>query len=257
MKVLNSIEEFNSDSICVLSIGTFDGIHLGHQKIFEKMQFLGKDRLKVIITFEKPSMAQKREKKLINYASKLELLKQNGIDIVIDLNFTERFSTLSYLDFLKYLKQKINFSHLILGKDASFGYKKEGTEDKIKLLENLLNFQGIYIPKVKQNNLEVSCTAIKKLIKEGEIFSASLLLGRQLSIHPSEEKLHLSKECRSLLIDTDDLILPPCGRYLFKIGMSEFFLEGKIKKTQIEIRLNDKMPLDFKKNISIAIYKCS
>lgn len=257
MKILNSIEEYNFESLCVLSIGTFDGIHLGHQKIFETMHKVGKERLKVIILLEKPPSVEmeRKGKKLINLASKYELLNLHGIDIAINLDLSRKLSRLSYFDFLKSLKQKINFTHLVLGKDAAFGYKKEGTEENIRSLEPLLNFQAIYIPKIEQKNQEISCTAIKMLIEDSDILSASRMLGRKLSLSPSEDDLFLSQDGLTLFIKTNEIILPPKGRYLFKFDDFEIFFEGEIKKTQIEIRVNGKILLDLKKIVRIEISK--
>ena len=259
MLVVNSIEKFDSKVPSILSIGTFDGVHLGHEKIFERMLEEGENQKKVVITFIRSPqglLLNNKDKQLISYDAKLELLKKNKVDVVIALQFSDSFSSLSYKDFITYLKTKVNFHRLILGKEAAFGHKKEGVEKTVKSLESSLNFEAIYIPKLKQNNIEISTSTIKSLIQKGDLSLASQMLGRPFEITPSEKEMIVSQKLSALLIDLDDIVLPPSGKYLFKINGSDLFFEGDIKNTQIEIRANDKINLDFKINCSITIHQC-
>ena len=180
MVVVHSLRDFFLKDPCLITIGIFDGVHLGHRKIFEQMEKLGKDKKKVAICFNQTPetfFLKKNNKKLTSLESKLRLFEQTNIDILVLLDFTKKLASLSYIEFLKLLKTHLNFTHLILGKDTAFGYKKQGTEDKIKSLENILKFKSIYIPKLKKENTIISSSIIKDLINQGKFKKASKLLG--------------------------------------------------------------------------------
>jgi riboflavin kinase / FMN adenylyltransferase len=247
MIVLDSIEKYNFPDPAILTIGTFDGVHLGHQKLFHSMHKVGKSLKKVVITF--PISPQKQlnneYKKIIPLEEKLDLIDKNKIDISILLDFTS-VSSLSYLEFLTKIKQKINFSFLILGKDAVFGKNREGVEINIKKQEKLVGFQSIYIPKLKKGSFEISSSYIKELIKKGELSLVSQMLGRPFEIIANQNEIDLHHPF--FTIKKKDIELPPEGIYLFKIDSLNTFLEGKIKKNEIEIALNDKINIDIKKS---------
>jgi riboflavin kinase / FMN adenylyltransferase len=252
MLILDSFEKYNFSDPAVLTIGTFDGVHLGHQKIFHSMKTYGKNHKKVVITFDfSPKQSLIEYKRIIPLEERLTFFEKNLIDIAIVIDFSS-VSDLSYLEFLIRLKQKINFSFLILGKKATFGKNREGTEANVKKQEKLFGFQSIYISKLKKNSLEISSTNIKELIKKGKISLASRMLGRPFEIFSIKEEIQ--KDDLLLTIKKKDIQLPPDGPYRFQIDDQEIFFDGRIKNSQIEIGLNNKIDLNIKFPKKIKIF---
>lgn len=153
MRIFRSLKKVSVDAI---SIGMFDGLHLGHQKILKTLKENGKAAIITFSNIKDPIYSEEK---------KLKLLKKAGIDIVFILDLDK---TLSYIKFLEKLKENLNFKYLVLGKGASFGHMKRGDEKNVKKLEKKLNFKSIYIEKVKVEGEVVSSRLIKKFLKMGD-----------------------------------------------------------------------------------------
>lgn len=159
-----------------ITIGTFDGIHLGHKKIFQKMKEISHTR--VVITFKNNprSILQPDTpiSSLISSEEKASLLTDIGIDVLINLTFTKEFATTPYDVFLRRISDVIPFSHLVLGKGAAFGKGHEGDQSRIEILGEERKFIAHYIEKEK----DISSNRIRTLLAEGKKQKAEELLGR-------------------------------------------------------------------------------
>jgi riboflavin kinase / FMN adenylyltransferase len=178
----------------VLTIGTFDGMHLGHQALLERMKALaGSNGTRAVLTFaNSPSTVLQRQKNafpLVSLQKKLSFFKEQGIDLIILLSFNHRLASLSFRSFLHTLHQNLPFSHLVLGKGASFGNKREGNEKNIKKISKELAFETHYLPKTKKNGLPVSSTRIRKAIQNRDFAKAEKLLGRPFSMEFTQGSL--------------------------------------------------------------------
>ncbi len=194
-KFLISYTNFEDDSLIykedsIVTVGTFDGLHLGHKKILNTLVSKG-DELKlrkVVVTFEPhPRLVLKNKRKeiklLTTVEEKLEYFQESGIDIVFILNFTEEFAKTSPTDFLKgYLIDRIGLKYLIIGYDHTFGKNREGNLETVKLLSEKYNFIYHRVDEFRINNEIVSSTIIRNLIINNEIEKASTFLGRNYSI---------------------------------------------------------------------------
>ena len=159
-----------------LTIGTFDGVHLGHQYIFKAMK---KHGTRVVFTFSNhPSeiLCHHKPHPLCSLEEKLTYFEKIGIDCTIMIPFTETFAHQPYDLFLKNLKKHLPFSTLVLGKGAAFGYKNRGDETHVKSLESQLSFQAIYLEKQSFNGEAISSKRIRELSRLGEYQQASTLL---------------------------------------------------------------------------------
>lgn len=189
MKIFTSIHCFRKiKKKIVLTIGVFDGLHIGHRFLIKKTVEIAKKTkgLSSVLTFDThpEKILNKRNKiKIIkDTESKINRLKIMGVDIVLMLDFKKIKSLLAH-DFLKnYILKNINLSHLITGRDFVFGKNKSGNIKLLKKISKKLNFKIITVPYIKINNKRVSSTLIRKCLKEGNIKLVEKMLGRQYSI---------------------------------------------------------------------------
>lgn len=183
MKILHFESDFKKVIFpCNITIGVFDGLHLGHRLILKKLK--EKKGLSIVITFENHPLdilnPEIKIKTIYNLDEKLELLKSFDIDIALLIKFSKKFASLSYLDFLKELKSRFAFKYLVVGDDVKIGKNQEGNKDKIKSLENVLDFKTEFIEKVKYENKVISSNWIRELIDEENYSLVSKLLNKKV-----------------------------------------------------------------------------
>jgi len=185
VKIYNSIEEFGKIDVPVLTTGTFDGVHLGHQKILRRIKetALKHNGQTVLLTFfPHPRMVlfpEDNDLKLLNtQKEKVELLEQAGIEHLIVHPFTVEFSRLSSVEFVRdILVNQIGTKKLVIGYNHHFGRNREGT------LEHLMEFGPVYgfdveeIPAKDVENVNISSTKIRNALLQGDIFTANKYLG--------------------------------------------------------------------------------
>lgn len=200
-----------------LTIGNFDGVHLGHQLILETLNSVADHT--IVITYNnhpREILGQQTIPLIYTNEHKMRLLEQYGVDIVFSLDFTKEFSQQSAEEFLSSLKQLIPFNFIILGDDARIGKKQSGTPEAIDIVAKTLNFNYQYITRLRHNDNIISSTTIRQLISEGNIDQASSLLGRRYSIQGNViHGAHRGKELGfpTANIDVSKLCLPPLGVY--------------------------------------------
>jgi riboflavin kinase/FMN adenylyltransferase len=195
---MNIIRDLNSgtgiysknffDPKSAVTVGTFDGLHLGHRKIIDTVVNTGNENnlRKVVVTFEPhPRLVLKKEDKpsnikiLTTLEEKIASFESQGIDAVYVINFTKEFASTSAVEFYKnYLIEKIGISHLVVGYDHMFGKNREGSIVTIKLLSEQYKFKVQRVEEFKLNDHIVSSTLIRKLLLETNVKEASELLGR-------------------------------------------------------------------------------
>lgn len=180
---LDSLPEHISNP--VVTIGNFDGVHKGHQALFTKL----KDRAKelkgtsLVITFEPHPikvMSPEKLKPLITVLEqKKELVISQGIDLLLLIKFTMKFSGIAARDFVKdILVDKIRIKEIIVGYDYAFGHNREGNIQLLREMGKEFDFTVTQVEPVYAGNTLVSSTSIRNLILEGKISQANRLLGR-------------------------------------------------------------------------------
>lgn len=189
MKTLRSTNPLKGLPPTILTLGNFDGVHIGHQKILKTISSRAKELkcCSVVYTFEphpqKIVAPHKSTELLTDLKDKKNLIEATGIDFLVLANFTKEFSTKHPEDFVSHIiVDQINASEVYVGHDYSFGRGKSGTIDKLKTLGKLHGFKVFVIPAVKQTNKIVSSTAIREQLQLGNTEKASLLLGRDYTI---------------------------------------------------------------------------
>jgi len=190
VKVIRDISEFVYDKKTAVTVGTFDGVHLGHRKIIDKLNAVknSKEQRSVVITFDPhPQIVLRNRDRDIKILStldeKLEIFGKLDIDITYVINFTKEFSETKAEDFyVNYLLKKIGMSDLILGYDHMFGKNREGNFDTLKELSAEFDFTIDKVDEYKPEGHHVSSSEIRHLLEKGEVSKASLLLGREYSL---------------------------------------------------------------------------
>lgn len=190
MKIHSDISSLKRPEYAVVTVGTFDGIHVGHQKIIRRMREIAQENggETILVTFD-PHPRQvlnnhDGDLKFINTQKrKLNLLHEFGIDHMIIIPFTKEFAKTSSEDFIKnYLVDKIGVKKLIVGYDHHFGRNREGNYEKLKQLGDNWGFEVEEIPAQIIDEVAVSSTKIRKALADGDISKANLMLGYPYSI---------------------------------------------------------------------------
>ena len=184
MKIIQTISNFNSLEKTVVTIGTFDGIHIGHQKILKDLIETAKKENKksVLLTFfPHPRMVLQKEVtiQLLNtIEEKSSLLEKMGLDYLIIHPFSKEFSRLTALDFVRdILVNQLNTSRLIIGYDHHFGKNRDGNIHQLKEYSSLYDFNVEEIPAQDIDNVSVSSTKIRNALQEGSLKTANNYLG--------------------------------------------------------------------------------
>ena len=184
MKIIQSITAFNSSEKTIVTIGTFDGIHIGHQKILKNLIRTANNEGKksVLLTFfPHPRMVLQKENKILllnTIKEKSSLLEKMGLDYLIIHPFSREFSRLTALDFVRdILVNKLNTSRLIIGYDHHFGKNREGNIHQLKEYSLLYDFKVEEIPAQDIDDVSVSSTKIRTALKDGNLKTANNYLG--------------------------------------------------------------------------------
>ncbi|RMF56513.1 MAG: bifunctional riboflavin kinase/FAD synthetase [Calditrichaeota bacterium] len=188
MRIIRDLTHLKPIAPGAVTVGTFDGVHLGHQSILQTLKELGKgcDCLTTIVTFE-PHPRKVLGKNsggsielLTSINEKLALFRALEIDQVVMIRFTKEFASLSAETFVKeILLDRLAVKEMVIGYDHHFGRNREGTLEKLKELGNKWNFDVHQVPPLLIKGEVVSSSAIRKLLKEGDIEKANRFLGRQ------------------------------------------------------------------------------
>ena len=190
--MLKIYKNFNLPKIykkSILLIGNFDGLHLGHQKLFKLAEkYSKKHKVKFgVLTFD-PLPAMFFNKKLTNYriTSNLQknlLFEKAGVDFVIVSRFNKSFSKISADNFIKkIIVKKINPNFIFVSNNFKYGFRREGNVAKLISKENIYNYKIIKPSPLKKGKKIISSTLIRKLLQRGELKNANKLLGRNWSI---------------------------------------------------------------------------
>ncbi|MDG1529352.1 MAG: bifunctional riboflavin kinase/FAD synthetase [Polaribacter sp.] len=184
MEIIHSLSNYQHTENTVVTIGTFDGVHIGHQKIIEQVVETAKKlgTKSVLLTFfPHPRMVlqQNASIELINTIDeRAELLSKTGLDYLIIHPFSIEFSRLTALDFVrKILVNQLNTSKLIIGYDHHFGKNREGNLEQLTEYSHLYNFEVEEIPAQDINDVSVSSTKIRKALSDKNIKTANKYLG--------------------------------------------------------------------------------
>jgi len=235
-KDLSELAEFSNS---VVTIGTFDGVHLGHQKILKMVQNEASDIKgeSILFTFyPHPRMVvfpDSHNLKLIQTIDeKVDSLRDFGVDNLIIYPFTKEFSRLTAFEFVRdILVDKLRVKKLVIGYDHQFGRNREGDINFLKESADIFDFEVIEIPAEEVLEVNVSSTKIRNSILEGSIHRANEFLGRPFQIEGevikgNELGRELGFRTINLKINNQNKILPCDGVYAVKVRLLDRVYEG-------------------------------
>ena len=241
MKVISNIGEFTIPSFSAVTIGTFDGVHLGHRIILEKVvrEAKANNGKSILITFwPHPRFILNPKddslKLLSTFEEKVDLVEQIGIDYIVKLTFTPAFSNLSADHFVRQvLVDGVGTNKLFIGYDHHFGNNREGNIEFLKERSQGYGFDVLEILRQDIDDIGVSSTKIRNAISSGNIPLASTLLGREYSL--TGTVIHGQKRGRSIGFPTANIqmsepfkLLPGDGAYAVKVIWEDKTFDGML-----------------------------
>ena len=238
MKIFHSIFDFNPAQKTYVTIGTFDGVHIGHQKIIEKLVAEAKKHQKksVLLTFfPHPRMVLQKEAsiKLINTINeKATLLEKTGLDYLIIHPFSKDFSRLNALDFVRdVLVNQLDTAKLIIGYDHHFGKNREGNIEQLTEYSYLYDFSVEEIPVQDIDEVAVSSTKIRRALGNGDLKTANQYLGYNFSLTGKVIKGEqlgntIGFPTANIALDEDYKLIPKTGAYVVKAEIDDGIVYG-------------------------------
>ena len=213
----------------IILIGNFDGVHLGHQKLFDSAKkYKKKENLKIgVVTFD-PIPKMFFNKKLKNYRisnlnQKLNIFKKFKVDFVINKKFDKKFSKIKCNKFIsEIIYKKLNPKIIFVSNNFRFGNKREGDVKLLKLLEKKYNYKIINPPTLKKKNKTISSTLIRKLLTDGKLNLANNYLNRNWSIEGVVKKgRNIGKKIGfpTCNIDIENYVIARPGVYAVKVNI--------------------------------------
>lgn len=235
MKIYYGFDEVENIKNAVVTVGSFDGVHMGHQVIINKLKELARiqEGESVVITFHPhprrvlyPETTGKDLLMINTRKEKIHLLERAGIDHLIFVEFTKDFSNTTSAQFVnEYLIKKLNTKVYVTGQNHHFGKNRDGDIDELTKLGNELNFKVELIHLQDIQNVDVSSTLIRESIIRGKLNKANLYLTHpyfvigQLS---TGSQLYKRMGYNTFRMDLGDKykLIPPCGSYKVRINFS-------------------------------------
>lgn len=189
MHIVSAIEEIPRLPLpCTLTIGSFDGLHLGHLALLRRLREHATSNGSIaVFTFANHPAHLLNNRSPLPLLStpehKLLLLEQAGVDLVVLQEFTPDFAAQTYAQFLEKMSMYFPFSYLVLGEGATLGKNRQGDQKAIKELGKKWNFEAEYLPKISYEGSPISSGRIRACIQQGNLEEAAALLGRPYSLY--------------------------------------------------------------------------
>jgi riboflavin kinase/FMN adenylyltransferase len=185
VKVYRSIDQFPTDIKTVITIGTFDGLHKGHQYILKRLNEIAQKESaeSVLLTFfphpRHVLFPEDQSLKLLNTLDeKIQELEKTGLQHFIIHEFTKEFSRTKSINFIRdILVNKLKMQYMVVGYDHHFGRNREGSFKELKELSELYHFNLEEIPAQEAEDVTISSTKIRNALLEGKVQKANALLG--------------------------------------------------------------------------------
>jgi riboflavin kinase/FMN adenylyltransferase len=261
MRVYRDIDEVEYDKFTAVTVGTFDGVHLGHREILRKLNSVAvsKGTRSLVVTFEPHPQVVLRSKSpdiriLTTLDEKLSMLSSLNINSVLVIEFTKEFSQTGAEEFYEeYLLKKAGMCDLILGHDHMFGRNREGNYEMMEELSKKYGFDVERVDEYKEGGKNVSSTAIRKLLDTGKVAEAEKYLDRYYSlsgtvIRGRQLGRQLEMPTANIQVDSEYKLIPAKGIYAVVVNIDgrEF---GGVMNIGINPTVTDDVSLKLEVNI--------
>ena len=241
MKVYTQIEDFRNIKNPVVTTGTFDGVHLGHQKIISRLIGVAKEEQgeTVLLTFyPHPRMVlfpDDNELKLLNtQQEKIRLLENYGIDHLIIYPFTKEFSRLTSVEFVRnILVNRLQTKRLVIGYNHHFGRNREGSFEHLKEFGPVYGFDVEEIPAKDIDHIEISSTKIRQALQAGDVSVAAIYLGHTYSVNGKVVQgkqlgRTIGYPTANILMEDKYKLIPADGVYAVKVELNGVMYQGML-----------------------------
>jgi riboflavin kinase / FMN adenylyltransferase len=219
-----------------VTIGNFDGVHLGHREIFRRVREVAAAAggVSVVITFVphplKVVASGKSVKLITSPQEKESLIEASGIDYLLEIPFDAAFAAVSARDFVeRVLVGTLGMEQLVVGYDYAFGRGREGNLDLLKEMGELHGYRVEVLPPVTDGATVYSSTRVRQLVGEGDVKGVVAILGRHYAL--TGRVVHGEHRGRILgfptaNLDTDEELLPAAGVYAVKVRLDGELYDG-------------------------------
>ena len=227
MHIIENTTEFQLDRPGAVAIGKFDGIHLGHQKLIQKIiEQKAKGYLATVFTFDTSAAAffGGEEKELTTREEKRIVFEKMGVDVLIEFPLNRETAATEPVEFVqRYLVSQMQAAYICAGTDLSFGRRGAGNYELLQQYADSYGYQVELIDKVRMDGEEVSSTRVREAVRTGQMEAAARMLGTPYSVSGTVE--HGRRLGRTIgmptanLLPEQDKLLPPNGVYYSKVLM--------------------------------------
>lgn len=189
MLVEEELASFSPERDTLLTVGVFDGVHLGHKHLISELlrQAGEKGLLSGVVTFRQHPEDLLSSKKqlpfLTDIKTRVRLLQNEGIDIIVPLSFTKDLARLDARRFIGLLRKHLKMRGMVIGSDFALGKGREGDTGTLRQLGKEMDFSVTVVPPMEINGEVVSSTTIRKAMAEGNMEKVRMLTGRYFSLH--------------------------------------------------------------------------
>ena len=231
MKIFNNLNIPKKYKKSALAVGNFDGVHLGHQKVFKKTKDIAKNKkIKFGVMTFTPLPTMFFNKKILNHRlanenQKLQLLKKNNVDFVINVSFNKNFSKISAENFIKkIIYKKLQVQFLAVSNNFKFGRNRKGDINLLKNFSKSCGYNLLNVEQFNYANKSVSSTKIRNYLKNGNVNLANKLLSRTWSIEGiviKGKKIGRKLGYRTCNIRIKNYIMPKVGIYAVKVTIDK------------------------------------
>lgn len=261
--IKNNITKITKSDFNIATIGSFDGIHIGHKKILQTLTKIAKKNngKSILITFwPHPRYVLKKNndfKLLTSLDEKIKLFEKNKIDILYIVDFSLKFSKVSANKFIEnILLEKLKINCLLIGYNNNFGRNREGNIRYLEENKKKFDIDIISIPKQSVDKISISSTKIREYLNNGKISSANRLLGRKYSINGKVVRGNgigrkINFPTANIEIDEPKKLLPKSGVYAVEVILNKKIYLGMLNNGYNPTIKNEK------KSIEVNIFKFS
>lgn len=231
---LESIPDFMQDS--VVTFGVFDGLHIGHQDVLDKVRERAtvNKLVSVLIGFYPHPLTYLAPEKcppvLMCLPKRIEILEERGFDTAIFVNFNEKIASMSPYTFVENILQKLcRAKHVVVGYACQFGKDREGNAELLESIGQQAGFGVSIVPPTQFNGFPVHSTRIREAIARGDLGLASQLLGRSYSMRGTivqGDGRGSQLGFPTANIEPGEQICPPNGVYAIRAKLTDKWFDG-------------------------------